>query len=92
MTSTSHLYDAMNSFLRQCDMQWRDLRHLKTICWMMVGITLSQNVHLNGFGVYIHSRAQLAPSSSRFCGLGRIRLSEPFSGKTSLLSKAFSHW
>ena len=30
MTSTSRLYDAMNSFLRQCDMQWRDLRHLKT--------------------------------------------------------------
>jgi hypothetical protein len=26
MTSTSRLYDAMNTFVRQCDIQWRDLR------------------------------------------------------------------
>jgi hypothetical protein len=65
MTPPSRLYDAMNTFLRQCDIQWRDLRHLQTLCWMMVGIIESQNVHLNGFGVYIHSRAQLAQSHQR---------------------------
>ncbi|MBF2002932.1 MAG: hypothetical protein IGS38_19680 [Synechococcales cyanobacterium M58_A2018_015] len=65
MTSTSRLYDAMNDFLSQCDIQWRDLRHLKTLCWMMVGIIESQNVHLNGFGVYIQSRAHLAQSHQR---------------------------
>lgn len=65
MTSTSRLYDAMNDFLRQCDRQWRDIRHLKTLCWMMVGMIESQNVHLNGFGVYINSRAQIAQSHQR---------------------------
>lgn len=65
MTSTSRLYDAMNAFLRQCDIQWRDARHLKTLCWMMVGIVESQNVHLNGFGVYVNSRAQFAQSHQR---------------------------
>jgi Transposase DDE domain len=65
MTSPSRLYDAMNDFVRQCDIQWRDVRHLKTLCWMMVGMIESQNVHLNGFGVYINSRAQFAQSHQR---------------------------
>ncbi|WP_028954128.1 transposase [Synechocystis sp. PCC 7509] len=65
MTPTSRLYDAMNAFLSQCDIQWRDIRHLKTLCWMMVGMIESQNVHLNGFGVYINSRAQYAQSHQR---------------------------
>lgn len=65
MTSTSRLYDAMNAFLRQSGIQWRDIRHLKTLCWMMVGMIESQNVHLNGFGVYINSRAQIAQSHQR---------------------------
>ena len=55
----------MNAFLRQCDIQWRDVRHLKTLCWMMVGILESQSVHLNGFGVYVNSRAQFAQSHQR---------------------------
>jgi hypothetical protein len=65
MTSTSRLYDAMNDFLRQCDISWRDVRHLKTLCWMMVGMIESQDIHLNGFDVYIQSRAQLAQSHQR---------------------------
>ena len=65
MTATSRLYDAMNAFLRQCDIQWRDMRHLKTLCWMMVGMMESQNVHLNGFGVYVNSRAKFAQSHQR---------------------------
>ena len=65
MTAPSRLYDAMNDFLSQCDRQWRDVRHLKTLCWMMVGMIESQNVHLNGFGVYINSRAQYAQSHQR---------------------------
>ena len=65
MTATSRLYDAMNDFLSQCDTPWRDVRHLKTLCWMMVGMIESQNVHLNGFGVYINSRARIAQSHQR---------------------------
>lgn len=29
MTPTSRLYDALNDYLRQCENQWRDVRHLK---------------------------------------------------------------
>jgi hypothetical protein len=65
MTATSRLYDAMNDFLSQCEIEWHDVRHLKTLCWMMVGMIESQNVHLNGFGVYINSRAQYAQSHQR---------------------------
>ncbi len=65
MTPTSRLYDALNDFLRQCENQWRDVRHLKTLCWMAIGIIQSQNVHLNGFGVYVKSRAQMAQSHQR---------------------------
>ncbi len=65
MAPTSRLYDALNDFLRQCDIVWQDARHLKTLCWMMIGMIQSQNVHLNGFGVYVVSRAQLAQSHQR---------------------------
>lgn len=46
-------------------MAWQDVRHLKTLCWMIIGIIESQNVHLNGFGVYVLSRAQFAQSHQR---------------------------
>jgi hypothetical protein len=51
MASTSRLYDALNGILRQRELVWRDTRHLQTLCWMMIGMIQSQNVHLNGFGV-----------------------------------------
>jgi len=51
MASTSPVYNALNEFLRQCDIVWRDARHLQTLCWMIIGMIESQNVHLNGFGV-----------------------------------------
>jgi hypothetical protein len=65
MAPTSRLYDALQQFLRQCDSQWRDVRHLKTLCWMMIGIIQSQSVHLNGFGVHVLSRATVAQSHQR---------------------------
>lgn len=65
MASTSRLYNALNDFLRQCDIVWQDARHLQTLCWMIIGMIESQNVHLNGFGVYVVSRAQIAQSHQR---------------------------
>jgi hypothetical protein len=62
MASTSRLYNALNDFLRQCDIAWQDARHLQTLCWMIIGMIESQNVHLNRFGVYVVSRAQIAQS------------------------------
>jgi hypothetical protein len=65
MAPTSRLYDALQYYLRQCDIHWRDVRHLKTLCWMMIGMIQSQGVHLNGFGVHVLSRATLAQSHQR---------------------------
>jgi len=93
MTSTSRLYDAMNAFLSQCDIPWGDIRHLKTLCWMMVGMMESQNVHLNGFGVYINSRAQYAQSHQRrfrrFLANRRIDISATHQ---ELITQALSKW
>lgn len=65
MAPTSRLYDALNAFLRQCAIPWQDVRHVQTLCWMMIGIIHSQNVHLNGFGVHVLSRAKVAQSHQR---------------------------
>jgi len=65
MSPTSRLYDALSRYLSQCGIQWQDVRHLQTLCWMMIGMIQSQNVHLNGFGVYVVSRAQDAQSHQR---------------------------
>ncbi len=62
---TSRLYDALSRYLSQRDIQWQDARHLQTLCWMIIGMIPSQNVHLNGFGVYVVSRAQVAQSHQR---------------------------
>lgn len=51
MAPTSRLYNALNDFLRQYGIVWQDARHLQTLCWMMIDMIQSQNVHLNGFGV-----------------------------------------
>lgn len=65
MQPTSRLYHALYKFLSQPELSWADNRHLQTLCWMMVGMIQSQNVHLNGFGVYVLSRAQFAQSHQR---------------------------
>ena len=65
MAPTSRLYHALHEYLSQCHDLWRDIRHLQTLCWMMIGILESQNIHLNGFGVYVVSRATYAQSHQR---------------------------
>lgn len=65
MAPTSRLYDALSEYLSQCNIRWQDTRHLNTLCWMIIGMIESQNVHLNGFGVYVISRAQIAQSHQR---------------------------
>ena len=65
MAPTSRLYDALNDFLRQSDLVWQDIHHLQTLCWMIIGMIESQTLHLNGFGVDVTSRAQIAQSHQR---------------------------
>jgi hypothetical protein len=93
MASTSRLYNALNDFLRQCDIVWQDARHLKTLCWMMIGMIQSQNVHLNGFGIYVVSGAQLAQSHQRrfrrWLSNRRIDVAD---AHHALIQQALSQW
>lgn len=65
MASTSGLYHALHEYLSQSQTVWHDVRHVQRLCWMMIGMIQSQNVHLNGFGVYVVSRATIAQSHQR---------------------------
>ncbi|XQQ05100.1 MAG: transposase [Leptolyngbya sp. IPPAS B-1204] len=93
MASTSRLYDALNDFLRQSDIVWQDARHLQTLCWMIIGMIESQNVHLNGFGVYVTSRAQIAQSHQRrFRRWLSNRRIDVVSAHHALVRQALSEW
>jgi hypothetical protein len=93
MAPTSRLYNALNDFLRQCDIVWQDARHLETLCWMMIGMIQSENVHLNGFGVYVVSRAQLAQSHQRrFRRWLSNRRVDVVSAHHALIGQALSQW
>jgi hypothetical protein len=93
MSPTSRLYDALSQYLSQCENHWQDVRDLKTLCWMMVGMIQSQNVHLNGFGVYVKSHAQIAQSHQRrvrrWLSNRRIDLTTAYQ---NLMQQALSQW
>jgi hypothetical protein len=93
MLPTSRLYDALSQYLSQCDIQWQDVRHLQTLCWMMIGMIESQNVHLSGFGVYVKSRAQVAQSHQRrFRRWLSNRRIDVMSAHHALIGQALSEW
>jgi hypothetical protein len=93
MSPTSRLYDALSEFLSQCEIQWQDARHLQTLCWMMVGMIQSQNVHLNGFGVYVLTRAKIAQSHQRrFRRWLSNRRIDVVSAHHALMRQALSGW
>ncbi|CAA9394858.1 hypothetical protein AVDCRST_MAG94-5591 [uncultured Leptolyngbya sp.] len=93
MSPTSRLYDALSQYLRQCDIEWQDVRHLQTLCWMMIGIIQSQAVHLNGFGVYVVSRAKVAQSHQRrFRRWLSNRRINVISVHNALITQALSKW
>lgn len=58
------LYVTMVQVLSQHH-KWLDLRHLKTLAWMMVGLIQSGVISLTAWAPYVHSRAVLAQSTTR---------------------------
>nr|WP_290228033.1 transposase [Trichocoleus desertorum] len=93
MAPTSRLYDALHDYLSQCQDLWRAVRHLQTLCWMMVGIIQSQQIHLNGFGVYVLSRATYAQSHQRrFRRWLSNRRIDVASMHQVLMAQALSQW
>ena len=64
MENTPRLYDTMVAVLSQ-HRNWLDLRHLKTLAWMMVGLLQSHTINLPEWVPFVHSRAQFAQSTVR---------------------------
>src|SRR4249920_2554644 len=64
MENTSYLYDTLVRVLSQ-HANWLDLRHLKTLAWMMVGLIHSDSISLVAWTPFVISRAQYSQSTVR---------------------------
>jgi hypothetical protein len=64
MENTPSLYDTLVQVLRQ-HRNWLDLRHLKTLAWMMVGLIHTGSISLCAWTPYVVSRAWYSQSTVR---------------------------
>lgn len=64
MESTSRIYRTLVQVLSS-HTNWLDVRHLKTLAWMMSGLILSKEIGLGAWVPYVHGRAQYAASTIR---------------------------
>jgi hypothetical protein len=64
MENTPRLHDTLVQVLSQHD-EWLDVRHVKTLAWMLVGLIQSGLIGLNAWAPYVLSRATLAQSTVR---------------------------
>ena len=64
MENTPYLYDTLVRVLSQ-HANWLDLRHLKTLAWMMVGLINSYSISLGAWTPFVISRAQYSQSTVR---------------------------
>ena len=64
MENTSYLYDTLLRVLGQHS-NWLDLRHRKTLAWMMVGLICAKTVSLGAWTPFVVSQAQYAQSLVR---------------------------
>lgn len=71
MSNSTQLHSQLLDLLRQYS-QYRDLRHLKALAWMVSALICSGQVNLSSWEPYVLSRAQFAQSFERrwhrFCG------------------------
>jgi len=92
MENTPYLYDTLLRVLGQ-HANWLDLRHRKTLAWMMVGLICSKTVSLGAWTPFVVSQAQYAQSLvrrfSRWLDNNRITV-EPLYGP--LIAKAVVGW
>jgi len=92
MESTPLLYQTLVQVLR-CHQNWLDIRHLKTLSWMITGLILSGKICLGEWAVHVHSRATYAASVirrfRRFLDNDRIEVHALYS---PLLVQALQEW
>ena len=92
MENTSRLYDTLTQVLGE-EPNWLDIRHLKTLVWMMVGLIASNVINLTEWAPFVQSRAQYAQSTvrrfRRWLGNKRICVLELY---RPLIRQALSEW
>ena len=92
MENTPYLYETLLRVLGQHS-NWLDLRHRKTLAWMMVGLICAKTVSLGAWTPFVVSQAQYAQSLvrrfSRWLDNNRITV-EPLYGP--LIAKAVVGW
>lgn len=92
MESTPPLYRALVEILSR-HQNWLDVRHLKTLAWMINGLIQSGKIGLGTWVVYVHSRAEYAASVirrfRRFLDNDRIEVHRLYG---PLLSQALREW
>jgi hypothetical protein len=92
MENTSRLYDTLTQVLGE-QPNWLDIRHLKTLAWMMVGLIASNVISLTEWVPFVHSRAQYAQSTvrrfRRWLGNKRICVHQLYQ---PLIRQALSEW
>ena len=92
MENTPYLYETLLRVLDQ-HTNWLDLRHRKTLAWMMVGLICSKTVSLGAWTPFVVSQAQYAQSLvrrlSRWLDNNRITV-EPLYGP--LIEQAVVGW
>ncbi len=64
MENTPRLYNTLLQMLSQ-HRKWLDVRHLKTLAWMMVGLIETGLISLTQWAPFVHGRATFAQSSVR---------------------------
>jgi len=92
MESTLRLYHTLVEVLSQ-HRNWLDLRHLKTLAWMMVGLIQSGMISLTAWAPYVHSRATYAQSTvrrfARWLNNSRIEVHQLYG---PLIQQALAEW
>jgi hypothetical protein len=92
MENSSRLHDALIQVLGQ-EPNWLDIRHLKTLAWMVVGLIASHVISLAEWAPFVQSRAQYAQSTvrrfRRWLGNKRICVHQLYQ---PLLRQALSEW
>ena len=92
MTISTPLYDQLLSLLSQHS-QYRDLRHLKALSWMINALILSSKINLSEWESYVISRANQAQSIERrwqrFVHNNRIKVKSLY---MPLVMAAISSW
>ena len=92
MESTPRLHDTLVHVLGQ-NRNWLDIRHLKTLAWMMVGLIQSGKIALDAWTPYVISRAVYAQSTvrrfRRWLGNERIDVHRLYG---PLIQQSLSEW